>query len=127
MRATKETAEARARVRGRAAFTMPRPDDGLPEDIREHMRLMCDIMALAIQTDKTRIATMLMCRDLSGLFYPFLGVQESHHIASHHDRSDQYERITRYFVSQLAELAGRLKAMPEGESTVLDNTCLLWL
>ncbi len=54
---------------------MPRPDNGLPEDIREHMRLMCDIIALAFQTDKTRVATLLLCRDLSGLFYPFLDVR----------------------------------------------------
>jgi hypothetical protein len=127
MRGELGKAATRAKDKGQPLIAMKRPDDGLPEDIREHMRLMGDIMALAIQTDKTRIATMLMCRDLSGLFYPFLGVQESHHIASHHDRTAQYERITRYFVSQLAELAGRLQAMPEGESTVLDNTCLLWL
>ena len=57
-------------------LTMPRPDNGLPEDIREHMRLMCDIIALAFQTDKTRIATLLLCRDLSGLFYPFLDVRD---------------------------------------------------
>ena len=49
---------------------MNRPDNGLPEDIREHMRLMCDIVALAFQTDKTRVATLLLCRDISGLFYP---------------------------------------------------------
>ena len=61
--------------RGRPALTMPRPDNGLPEDIREHMRLMCDIIALAFQTDKTRVATLLLCRDLSGLFYPFLDVR----------------------------------------------------
>src|SRR5947209_3654237 len=127
MRGDLQKAASHASDRGRPLIAMKRPDDGLPEDIREHMRLMGDIMALAIQTDKTRIATMLMCRDLSGLFYPFLGVQEAHHPASHHDRSDQYERITRYFVSQLADLACRLQAMPEGESTVLDNTCLLWL
>ena len=55
---------------------MPRPDNGLPEDIREHMRLMCDIIALAFQTDKTRVATLLLCRDISGLFYPFLDVRD---------------------------------------------------
>src|SRR5262245_4482112 len=44
-----------------------RPENGLPQDIREHMRLMCDIIALAFQTDKTRVATLLLCRDLSGL------------------------------------------------------------
>ena len=55
---------------------MKRPDNGLPEDIREHMRLMCDIVALGFQTDKTRVATLLLCRDISGLFYPFLDVRD---------------------------------------------------
>ena len=106
---------------------MKRPENGLPEDIRDHMRLMCDIVALAIQTDKTRIATMLMCRDLSGLFYPFLGVRDAHHPASHNDTSNDYLRITQHYVGQLAYLAGKLQAMPEGTGNVLDNTCLLWL
>src|SRR5207302_9157034 len=111
MRAAKEKAEANALNRGRVAVAMPRPDNGLPEDIREHMRLMCDILALAFQTDKTRIATLLLCRDISGLFYPFLGVRNSHHPASHDDKSDAYERIARYYCSQLAYLASRLDAM----------------
>jgi hypothetical protein len=126
-RAMKERADDRARDRGRPALTMPRPDNGLPEDIRDHMRLMCDIIALAFQTDKTRVATLLLCRDLSGLFYPFLDVRVTHHPASHDDRSDAYERISRFFVSQLAYLAGRLAAMPEGERTVLDHSCLVFL
>lgn len=120
-------AEANAKDRGRSFVIMPRPDNGLPEDIREHMRLMCDIIALAFQTDKTRVATLLLCRDLSGLFYPFLDVRTAHHPASHDDQSDAYERISRYYCCQLAYLAGRLDAMPEGEGTVLDNSCLLWI
>ncbi len=127
VRARKETAEARARDHGRTAFTMPRPDNGLPEDIREHMRLMCDIVALGFQTDKTRVATLLLCRDLSGLFYPFLDVRTAHHPASHDDQSDAYERVSRYYCGQLAYLASRLEAMPEGEGTVLDNSCLLFI
>jgi hypothetical protein len=106
---------------------MQRPDDGLPEDIREHMRLMCDIIALAFQTDKTRVATLLLCRDLSGLFYPFLDVRTAHHPASHDDQSDAYQRVSRYYVSQLAYLAGRLDAMAEGDRTVLDNSCLMFI
>ncbi len=106
---------------------MRRPDNGLPEDIREHMRLMCDIIALAFQTDKTRVATLLLCRDLSGLFYPFLDVRTAHHPTSHADDSDAYERVTRYYVSQFAYLAGRLAKMPEGDSTVLDNSCLMFV
>jgi hypothetical protein len=126
-RAAKHKADARARDRGKPAFTMRRPDNGLPEDIREHMRLMCDVIALAFQTDKTRVATLLLCRDLSGLFYPFLGVRTAHHPTSHADHSDAYEKVTRYYVGQLAYLAGRLAAMPEGDSTVLDSSCLMFL
>lgn len=69
---------------------------------REHMKLMCDVVALAFQTDKTRFATLLLCRDISGLFYPFLDVRKSHHSASHDDQSDDFERISRYYVSQMA-------------------------
>ena len=126
-RAMKDRADENARGRGRLAITLERPDDGLPEDIREHMRLMCDVIALAFQTDKTRVATLLLCRDLSGLFYPFLNARTAHHTASHDDRSDVYERVSRYYCSQFAYLAGRLDAMPEGEGTVLDNSCLLFI
>src|SRR5262249_12079627 len=77
-RADKDRADDNAAKRNRPAITMARPDNGLPEDIREHMRLMCDIIALAFQTDKTRVATLLLCRDLSGLFYPFLDVRTAH-------------------------------------------------
>jgi hypothetical protein len=123
----KTAAETRAANRGRPVASMKRPDDGLPEDIREHMRLMCDIIALAFQTDKTRVATLLLCRDLSGLFYPFLDVRLAHHPASHDDQSDAYERVSRYYVGQIAYLAERLAAMREGESTVLDNSCLMFV
>ncbi|HEY2880959.1 MAG TPA: DUF1552 domain-containing protein [Pirellulales bacterium] len=127
MRPELDKAQERAADKGKPLFTMQRPDDGLPEDIREHMRLMCDIIALAFQTDKTRIATLLLCRDISGLFYPFLNVRTAHHPASHSDLSDDYERITRYYVSQMAYLISRLDAMPEGDSTVLDNSCLMFI
>jgi hypothetical protein len=126
-RTHKDRADDRAQDRGRPAFAMPRPDNGLPEDIREHMRLMCDLIALAFQTDKTRVATLLLCRDLSGLIYPFLDVRLSHHSASHDDQSDAYERVSRYYVGQLAYLAERLAAMPEGETTVLDSSCLMFI
>jgi hypothetical protein len=127
MRDAKDQAESNARDRGQRVQLMARPDNGLPEDIREHMRLMCDIVALGFQTDKTRVATLLLCRDLSGLFYPFLDVRTAHHPASHDDQSDAYERVSRYYCSQLAYLAGRLEGMTEGEGTVLDNSCLLFI
>lgn len=126
-RTMKDRADDHAKNRGQQALTMKRPDNGLPEDIREHMRLMSDIVAIAFQTDKTRVATVLLCRDLSGLLYPFLDVKAAHHPASHDDLSDGYERVSRYYVSQLAYLASKLDAMPEGDGTVLDHSCLMFI
>jgi hypothetical protein len=126
-REDKSKADENAARRGQPAELMKRPDNGLPEDLREHMRLMGDIIATAFQTDKTRVATLLLCRDLSGLFYPFLDVRKAHHPASHDDLSDDYERVSRYYVSQLAYLALRLDSMPEGQGTVLDNSCLMFI
>lgn len=126
-RATKDRADDSAKKRGESPILMKRPDNGLPEDIRDHMRLMCDIIALAFQTDKTRVATLLLCRDLSGLFYPFLDVRLAHHPASHEDQSDAYERVSRYYVSQLAYLASKLDSMPERDGTVLDNSCVMFI
>jgi hypothetical protein len=126
-RSLQQKATERAQQNGKPLVMMKRPDNGLPEDIREHMKLMCDIIAMAFQTDRTRVATLLLCRDLSGLFYPFLDVREAHHPASHDDLSDAYERVSRFYVSQLAHLATRLSEMREGESTVLDNSCLMFV
>ena len=125
-RRTRPTTTAKDRASRRPRWSGP--DNGLPEDIREHMRLMCDIIALAFQTDKTRIATLLLCRDLSGSVLPVPRRPRRPPLgASHDDLSDGYERISRYYVSQLAYLATRLDAMPEGDGTVLDNSCLLFL
>jgi hypothetical protein len=127
MRKDKNRADQQAAKIGPSVFTMDRPQNGLPEDLREHTRLMCDIIAMAFQTDKTRIASLLLVRDLSGMYYPFLGVRGDHHSASHDDLSDGYERISNFHLSQFAYLASRLDKMPEGEGTVLDNTCLMFL
>jgi hypothetical protein len=126
MRAAKARAEANAKGDPRMVITMKRPDNGLPEDIREHMRLMCDIVALGFQTDKTRLATLLLCRDISGLFYPFLDAKLAHHLASH-EEDDAFMRINKYYVSQFAYLIEKLQSMPEGEGTVLDNSCLVFM
>jgi len=127
MRLAQEKASNKAKEKGTNLAGIKRPDNGLPEDIREHMRLMCDILAIAFQTDKTRVATLLLCRDISGLFYPFLNVRSAHHSASHYDKSDDFEKISRYYCSQLAYLAQRLDAMKEGDGTVLDNSCLMFV
>ena len=127
MRKGKEDAEDQAKARNTVTATMDRPANGLPEDLRDHARLMCDIIAIAFQTNKTRVASLIISRDLSAMYYPFLGVKEGHHAASHNNNSDGYERIARFHVSQYAYLASKLDCMPEGDGSVLDNTCLMFL
>jgi len=127
MRKAKENADDAAKAKSVPAWTMKRPADGLPEDLREHARLMCDLIAIAFQTDKTRVASLIISRDLSAMYYPFLDVKEGHHGASHNNNSDGYERITRFHVEQYAYLASKLDSMPEGNGTVLDNSCLMFL
>ena len=126
-RKSKDKAEDLAKQKNRPVFSMDRPANGLPEDLRDHARLMCDIIAIAFQTDRTRVATLLLARDLSSLYYPFLDVRQGHHGASHNNASDGYERISRFHLSQLAYLAAKLDSMAEGDGTVLDNSCLMWL
>jgi len=127
MRKEKDKADDLARLKNRPVGSMERPANGLPEDLREHARVMLDLIAIAFQTDKTRVATLMISRDLSAMFYPFLDVSQAHHGASHYNNNDEYERITRWHVSQFAYLASKLDSMPEGEGTVLDNSCLMFL
>ena len=127
MRRNKNSADDAAKSRNTIAATMDRPANGLPEDLRDHARLMCDIIAIAFQTNRTRVASLIISRDLSAMYYPFLDVKEGHHAASHDNGSEGYERIARFHVSQYAYLASKLDSMKEGDGTVLDNTCLMFL
>ena len=75
MRKNKDNADDAAKAKNTAASTMDRPANGLPEDLRDHARLMCDIIAIAFQTNKTRVASLIISRDLSAMYYPFLDVE----------------------------------------------------
>jgi len=127
MRKGKDQAEDAANAKNMVAAMMDRPANGLPEDLREHARLMCDIIAIAFQTNQTRVASLIISRDLSAIYYPFLDVKEGHHADSHSNNSDGYERIARFHVSQYAYLASKLDSMKEGDGTVLDHSCLMFL
>jgi hypothetical protein len=61
------------------------------------------------------------------MYYPFLNVKDGHHSASHNNNSDDYERIANFHVSQYAYLASKLDAMKEGNGTVLDHSCIMFL
>ena len=126
-RKSMEQAQDASKAKNMPAIAMERPKSGLPEDLREHARLMADIIAIAFQTNKTKVASWIISRDISAMYYPFLDVKEGHHAASHDNASDSYERITRFHVEQYAYLASKLDAMKEGNGTVLDNSCLMFM
>lgn len=104
----------------------PRPPDGIPQNIADHMRLMCDIMVLGFQTDTTRITTLKLNNDHSSLRFPHLGVDYMiHHLLSHSDSAD-WLKVNQFFVEQLAYVARKLAAIQEGERTALDNSMLMF-
>ena len=112
---------------------MPRPADGIPQDIDQHMRLMCDILVLAFRTDTTRVATLKLNNDHSSLRFPHLKSAESsggidymiHHLLSHTDGAD-WLTVNRFFTQQLAYIAEKLDAVQEGSRTLLDNSMILF-
>ena len=110
-----------------------RPADGIPQDISEHMRLMCDLLVLGFQTDTTRITTLKLNNDHSALRFPNLpSVQQVgngidymiHHLLSHSD-GDDWLKVNQFFIEQIAYLARKLDSIQEGDRTLLDNTMLL--
>ena len=105
---------------------IPRPADGIPQDIGEHMKLMCDILVLGFQTDTTRITTLKLNNDHSSLRFPNLGVDYMiHHLLSHSDTAD-WLKVNQFFIQQLAYIARKLDAIQEGTRTALDNTMLMY-
>jgi hypothetical protein len=109
-----------------AAPNIPRPPDGIPQDIAEHMRLMSDILVLAFQTDTTRICTLKLNNDHSALRFPNLGIDYMiHHLLSHTDNPD-WLKVNQFFVEQVAYIARKLDGIQEGERTALDNSMILF-
>ena len=106
---------------------MPRPPDGIPQDIDQHMRLMADILVLAFRTDTTRVATLKLNNDHSSLRFPNLKVDYMiHHLLSHTDGAD-WLKVNRFFVEQVAYIAQKMDQVKEGDRTLLDNSMLLYL
>jgi hypothetical protein len=103
---------------------------GVPSDYAEHAKIMMDLLALAYQTDLTRISTFMLAREVSGRAYPEIGVSDSHHPLSHHqDEAAKLERlhkINEYQFRQFAYLVKKLSEMPEGDGMMLDHTLFLY-
>ncbi len=102
-----------------------------PTGHAEHVRLMMDMIATAFQTDTTRVSTFMFGNAVSNVSFRFLdGVSAGHHDVSHHqkdaDKLRQYQIINRWHIEQYAYLLSKLEGMREGESTVLDNSMIVF-
>jgi hypothetical protein len=104
--------------------------DGIPAELKEHIRLMFDILALAFQTDSTRVATLMLADAGSNRTYPDVDVRDGHHELSHHQndqaKMEKISRIDRYLVEQFGGFLTRLSSISEGGSTLLDNSMILY-
>jgi hypothetical protein len=111
--------------------SLERPGPGIPAEPREHLELMCDILLLAFQMDRTRVATLMLNNDLSNMNFGFLGgIHGGQHELSHHannaSRLEQYQRVNEYHMTLLARLLAKMDATVEGERTLLDNSMVLF-
>lgn len=104
--------------------------DGIPKDFGEHVRLMADMMVLAFQTDQTRIATCMFGRAGSNRSYRMIDVPDGHHDLSHHGNNpaklEKIRKINQFHVRQLAYFLERLKSIPEGDGSLLDQCMIVY-
>src|SRR5439155_17297712 len=103
---------------------------GIPTDYAQHARLMMDLLALAYQTDMTRISTFMLAREVSAHAYPEIGVSDSHHPLSHHQdepaKLERLHKINEYHFQQFAHLVKTLSTTVEGDGKMLDHTLFLY-
>ena len=103
---------------------------GIPQDFADHAKLMFDMLALAYQTDLTRVSTFMIGREVSSRPYPEIGIPDSHHPLSHHENDpqkiDDLGRLNRYHVEQFAHLVDKLSATPDGDGSLLDQSLLVY-
>ncbi len=103
---------------------------GIPKDLGEHYRLMCDMLVLAFQGDLTRVSTFMVGNAGSNRSFPFIDVPEGHHSLSHHQNKaetlEKIKKINLFHMQQFAYFLQRLKSIQEGEGTLLDNCAIVY-
>ena len=103
---------------------------GIPDTFGEHTKMMFDLLALAYETDLTRVATFMMGREITGRTYAEIGVPDAHHPISHHQRDpvklEKLMKINLYHAELFAEFIARLNSTPDGDGTLLDHSMIVY-
>jgi Protein of unknown function (DUF1552) len=125
--------ERRLQIAGKqtsSRLDVPDAPVGVPDSYEEHVKLMYDLMALAYQTDLTRVFSFMMARELSQRSYPQVGVPEPHHATSHHQddpaKLAKLVKIQTYHVTLFAHFLEKLRATPDGDGNLLDHSMILY-
>jgi hypothetical protein len=126
--------EIEQRIEAAEKFAVQTPEmdrpRGVPDNYGEHLRLMYDLMAVAFQTDTTRISTFLPSHDGNNRSFQEIGVNEGHHSLSHHQNNkgklEQIAKISEYYVEQFSYFLQKLRDTPDGEGTLLDNSMIVF-
>ena len=131
MTSVREVEQRLERAEKMAVATPDYPSpSGVPRDYEQHLRVMFDLLALAFQTDTTRVSTFMIAHDGSNRSYPFAGVPDGHHDISHHggnaEKKAKLAKINRFHMTQFAYFLERLKSVREGEGTLLDNCMIVY-
>jgi hypothetical protein len=120
----------RAEQVARAQPDVPAAPVGVPESYVEHVGLLFDLLALALQTDQTRVFTFMMAREVSQRTYPEIGVTEPHHSISHHGNRPAaiagHAKLNAYHLSMVATFLERLRTTPDGDGSLLDHSLILY-
>ena len=116
--------------------TAPRPvpkfdvPQGIPRDYAQHLRLMMDLMVLAMQTDTTRVMTFMYSNEGTNRGYGSIGVPEGHHELSHHEhkaeKQAKVQKIDQFHIEQFAYMLEKMAAVREGEGSLLDHSMVLY-
>jgi hypothetical protein len=103
---------------------------GIPASFDDHVKLMCDLQVLAYQSDLTRVVTLMLGREFSGVTYPQIGVPDAHHPITHHQQEPEkiakVAKINAYHVTQLGYLLEKLRSTPDGDGSLLDHVMLVY-
>ena len=103
---------------------------GVPANWEDHVKLMFDLETIAYQCDLTRVITMMIGHEHSGMTYPQIGVPDAHHPISHHQREPEkvakVAKINQYHMKMFAYFLEKLRSTPDGDGTLLDHTTMMY-
>jgi hypothetical protein len=121
---------AKSQARDLSGVALPTAPVGEFDSFDEQVKMMFDLIALAYQTNLTRVVSYIMVAEGTNRTYNHIGVSDAFHPLSHHandpDKIARLVKIQRYHLERFADFVGKLAGIHEGENTALDNSLLLY-